>query len=382
MRAAVSENKKISIQDTHKPALCDFGNVGAIVKVLGCGLCGSDIVKFLNDSTQKVLGHEVVGEIVDIKPKFLSKFKIGDKIVLGHHVPCMKCEYCENKNYSMCKQFKETNIRPGGFAEYIYVSPLHLKNTVFKVPKNLDDMEISFMEPLACCVRAVKRAEVRKGSTSLIIGLGSIGLLMGQAVKAFKGDVIGCDLIEERVALANNLNFDASIKFEDNDTTSEKIKSMTCGIGADIVFMTSGSDKAIEFAIKSVRDGGTVLVFSSVPNDTSGYTNNDIYYRELKILGSYSPSPKDLALAHKLLTKKKVVVKYLSTSYQLEDLGEAIQDTISNKTLKAYIKVDNSKRFPERTQENIDYISDNQAEKIIQNDLKTENYNNNLEIDK
>lgn len=339
MRTAVAENQKISIQDRPQPQLCDFNNEGAIIKVLGCGLCGSDIVKFIHDGNAKVLGHEVVGEIVDLRPKFMSKFKIGDKVVLGHHVPCMKCDYCENKNYSMCRQFKETNIVPGGFAEYIYVSPKHLKNTVFKVPKNLDDMEISFMEPLACCIRAVERAEVKKGSTSLVIGLGSIGLLMGQAVKAFKGDVIGCDLIEERVALANNLNFDASIKFEDNDTTSAQIKEMTCGLGADIVFMTSGSDKAIEFALKSVRDGGTILIFSSVPNDVAGYTNNDIYYRELKILGSYSPSPMDLALAHKLLSKKKVVVKYLSTGYSLEDLGEAIQDTVSNKTLKAYIKV-------------------------------------------
>lgn len=340
MKAAIAENQKISIQDMPQPQLSDYNNEGAIVKVLGCGLCGSDIVKFLHNSEQKVLGHEVVGEIVDIRPRFLSKFKIGDKVVLGHHVPCMKCDYCENKNYSMCRQFKETNIFPGGFAEYIYVSPKHLKNTVFKVPENLDDMEISFMEPLACCIRAVERAEVKRGTSSLVIGLGSIGLLMGQAIKAFYGDVIGCDLIEERVGLAGNLNFDAAIKFEDNDTTSAKIKEMTCCLGADIVFMTSGSDKAIEFALKSVRDGGTILVFSSVPNDTAGYTNNDIYYRELKILGSYSPSPMDLALAHKLLAKKKVVVKYLSTVYSLDDIGDAIQDTISNKTLKAYIKID------------------------------------------
>lgn len=340
MKAAIAENQKISIQDMPQPQLSDYNNEGAIVKVLGCGLCGSDIVKFLHNSEQKVLGHEVVGEIVDIRPRFLSKFKIGDKVVLGHHVPCMKCDYCENKNYSMCRQFKETNIFPGGFSEYIYVSPKHLKNTVFKVPENLDDMEISFMEPLACCIRAVERAEVKRGTSSLVIGLGSIGLLMGQAIKAFYGDVIGCDLIEERVGLAGNLNFDAAIKFEDNDTTSAKVKEMTCGLGADIVFMTSGSDKAIEFALKSVRDGGTILVFSSVPNDTAGYTNNDIYYRELKILGSYSPSPMDLALAHKLLAKKKVVVKYLSTVYSLDDIGDAIQDTISNKTLKAYIKID------------------------------------------
>ena len=196
------------------------------------------------------------------------------------------------------------------------------------------------MEPLACCVRAVERAEVQKGTTSLVIGLGSIGLLMGQAIKAFEGDVIGCDLIDERVAIANNLNFDVAMKFEDNDKTSAKIKEMTCSIGADIVFMTAGSDQSLDFALKSVRDGGTILVFSSVKNDSSGYTNNEIYYRELKILGSYSPAPRDLETAYTLLTKKKVIVKYLSTAYQLEDIGRAVEDTISNKTLKAYIKVE------------------------------------------
>lgn len=340
IKVASAENQKISIKEYPRPELSEFGGKGAIIKVLGCGLCGSDIVKFIHNSEQKVLGHEVVGVIEEIKDSVFSNFKVGDKVVLGHHVPCMKCDYCLNKNYSMCKQFKETNIYPGGFSEYIYVSPLHLKNTVFKVPKNLDNMEISFLEPLACCVRAVERANATKGTSSLVIGLGSIGLLMGQAIKSFKGDVIGCDLIEERVALASNLNFDAAIKFENNDITSEKIKEMTCGLGADIVFMTSGSDKAIELALKSVRDGGTILVFSSVPNDIAGYINNDIYYRELKIMGSYSPSPMDLKLAHELLSKKKVVVKYLSTAYDLENLGEAIQDTIENKTLKAYIKID------------------------------------------
>lgn len=335
LKAAIAENQQITVQETEIPSM---DGKGAIIKVLGCGLCGSDIVKFKTHSEPMVLGHEVVGEIVQIKDGLFSKFKKGDKVVLGHHIPCMKCHYCINENYSMCHEFKETNIVPGGFAEYIFVSQKHLKNTVFKVPKNLDDMEISFMEPLGCCIRAVKRAGVKEGTCSLVIGLGSIGILMGQAVKAYKGDVIGCDLIDERVSIAENLNFDSSIKFESNESTSEKIKEMTSGFGADIVFMTSGSDKAMEFALKSVRDGGTILVFSSVPTE-DGYTNNDIYYRELKILGSYSPSPKDLKDAYELLKKKKVCVKYLSTQYPLDEISKAIEDTIANKTLKAYIKI-------------------------------------------
>ncbi len=83
-----------------------------------------------------MLGHEVVGEIVDIKPKFMSKFKVGDKVVLGHHVPCMKCDYCLNKKIIPCADSSKKQILyRAAFSEYIYVSPLHLKNTVFKVPK-------------------------------------------------------------------------------------------------------------------------------------------------------------------------------------------------------------------------------------------------------
>ena len=335
MRVAVAENQHIKIQEREKPVL---NEKGAIVKVIGCGLCGSDIVKYKNHTEEIVLGHEVVGEIVEIRNGIFSKFKKGYKIFLGHHIPCLKCHFCKSGNYSMCKQFKETNIIPGGFSDYIFVSEKHLKNTVFKVPKNLDDMEISFMEPLACCIRAVKRAQAVEGTVSLVVGLGSIGLLMGQAVKAFKGDVIGCDLIQERVDLANNLGFDCSLLFEGNDETSAKIKELTEGYGADIIFMTSGSDKAIELALKSVRDGGTILVFSSVQSD-NGYTNNDVYYRELNIMGSYSPSPLDLKMSYELLKSKKVTVKYLSTQYSLEDLEQAINDTMSNKTLKAYIKL-------------------------------------------
>ena len=335
MKAAFAENQQIVIKDIEKPVL---ENRGAIIKVLGCGLCGSDIVKFNHGVAGKVLGHEVVGEVVEIDNGLFSKIRKGDRVVLGHHIPCMKCKYCLNHNYSMCHAFKDSNIVPGGFSEYIYVTPEHLNNTVFKVPKKMDNVEISFMEPLGCCVRAVKRANVQKGSNVLIIGMGSIGILMGQAAKAYKGNVIGCDLIEERVQIGANLNFDTTILFEDNDTTSQKIKEMTDGDGADIVFMTSGSDKALEFALKAVRDGGTILVFSSIPNDF-GYTNNDIYYRELTVMGSYSPSPADLKEAFDLLCTRKVNVKYLSTAYALEELNLAIEDTISNRTLKAYIKL-------------------------------------------
>lgn len=325
MKAAEIENKLLVVKEREDERLND--RTGAVVKVLGCGLCGSDIVKLkqhlVKDGT--VLGHEIVAKIVEINSE--TNFNVGDEIVTSHHIPCGKCEYCKNGNVSMCRHFKETNIRPGGFSELVFVSDEHLKNVAYLKPENLTNEEASFYEPLGCCIRAVKRAKLKENSTALVIGLGSIGILMAQALKAFGMNVIGCDLISSRIELVKSLGIEAF-----------NVLEMCDSIKADGVFMTSGSDKAIDTALKYVRDGGKILVFSSTPQNF-GYANNEIYYRELTVLGSYSPSPQDLKDSLELLASKKVKVNGLSIVYTLDKVQKAINDTLDNKIMKAYIKV-------------------------------------------
>jgi L-iditol 2-dehydrogenase len=325
MKVAEIENEIVVLKDREDEIL--DGRKGAIVKVLGCGLCGSDIVKLKHKLVKSgtVLGHEIVAKIVEIDSE--TNFKKDDVIVTSHHIPCGKCEYCKNGNVSMCRHFKETNIRPGGFSELVFVSDEHLKNVAYLKPENLTEEEASFYEPLGCCVRAVKRASLRENSTVLVIGLGSIGIIMAQALRAFGMNVIGCDLLASRVQILKNLGIEAF-------TLNEMCES----IKADGVFMTSGSDKAIDTALKYVRDGGKILVFSSTPQNF-GYANNEIYYRELTVLGSYSPAPIDLKDSLELLASKQVRVNGLSTVYTLDKVQKAINDTLENKIMKAYIKV-------------------------------------------
>ena len=304
MKVAELENDILVVKTRENETL--NGRTGAIVKVLGCGLCGSDIVKLKQHLVKNgtVLGHEIVAQIVEINSA--TDFKVDDVIVTSHHIPCGKCEYCKNGNVSMCR---------------------HFKNVAYIKPQNLTNIEVSFYEPLGCCVRAVKRAGLKENSTALVIGLGSVGILMAQALRAFGMNVIGCDLISSRVEMLKNLGIEAF-----------KVPEMCDSIKADGVFMTSGSDKAIDTALKFVRDGGKILVFSSTPNNF-GYANNEIYYRELTVLGSYSPSPADLKDSLNLLTNKEVKVQGLSTEYPLEKVQKAINDTLENKIMKAYIKI-------------------------------------------
>ena len=336
MKAAILKNGRIEITELPKPILDEYGE-GAIIKVLGCGLCGSDIVKLRTGSVMDgtVLGHEVVGEIVEINSG--TSFSIGDKVALGHHVPCFNCQYCWGGNYSMCRHFKKTNIKPGGFAEYIFVSEEHLNNTVFNVNLRLSDIEASFLEPLGCCIRAVKRAKILDNYKCLVVGLGSIGILMGEAIHAFGNKVYGCDLIKERVFASEEFGFEKSFLLDNEDEVLNKMKQET-KVGFDTVFLTAGSASAIDFAVKAARDGATIVAFSSIKNE-NGFKNNDIYYRELNIMGSYSPSPVDLEDSMLLIEEGRVKVAGLSVVYGIDELNQAISDTISNKIMKAYIRL-------------------------------------------
>ena len=335
MKTAQINGEKIVIKEVEDIKL--NGKKGAIVRVLGCGLCGSDIVKFKHkispDGT--VLGHEIVGIIEEINSE--TKLIKGDKIVSSHHIPCFECTYCKHGNYSMCRHFKETNIFPGGFSEKIYLSEEHLKNVAHKVPAGISDEKISFYEPLGCCIRAIRRCNLIKGDNILVVGLGSIGLIMAEGLKAYGYNVYGCDLIEERIKLASSRGIE-SFNSKDFETFDKIIREKTENCGVDAVFMTSGADKAIDVALKTVKQGGKILVFSSTPLSV-GYPNNEIYYKELTVLGSYSPSPDDLKESFDLITSGKVNVKDLTTVYFLENIQQAFDDTISNKIFKAYIEM-------------------------------------------
>lgn len=326
MKTAIIQDDKIIIKETEIIKL--DGKKGAIVKVLGCGLCGSDIVKFVHKISQNgtVLGHEIVAQIVEINSE--TDFKVGDVIVTSHHIPCGECVYCKHGNVSMCEHFKSTNIRPGGFSEYVYLSEEHLKNVAHLKPENLTEIEASFYEPLGCIIRAVKRASLLEDDIALVVGLGSIGILTAQALKAYGINVVGCDLLPERIDFLKNLGINAV-----------NVKDLGQDFVADGIFMTSGADKAVDTALKYIRNGGKILVFSSTPHDETSYPNNEIYYRELTVMGSYSPSPDDLKDSLELLRTGKVNVKEISTEYKLEDIQKAFDDTMNNRIMKAYIKI-------------------------------------------
>lgn len=313
----------------------------ALIKVDVCGVCGSDLVKIKNDLVQEgtVLGHEVVGRVVNVGSQ-IKRTYLDQKVVVAHHVPCLSCHYCKNDNYSMCQQFKNTNIYPGGFSEYIKVSKAHLEQTTFVIPKcNVSEHELALTEPLACCMRAVNKAQVSTRSTVLICGLGSIGIMIGILCNQKLSYTIGIDLLEERIKLAKEMRAINDGHLASSPELKSFILNKTEGRGVDVVFLASGSEASINDAVNLVRSGGVIVVFASVPKEI-GFYNNEIYYRELTVMGSYSPSPIDLKNAYQqILTQKIKLNKLITDIVPLKNLPNEIQKCLENKSLKMVINI-------------------------------------------
>lgn len=332
MKALVSQKHEFGVQEIPRPGLEERE---LLLQVAACGVCFSDVHKIRFRPLEKpvVLGHEVAGLVVESRN---TKFHVGDRVVVAHHVPCGRCHYCRHGNVSMCAQFKKTNLDPGGFAEFVRVPGQHVDSVAFQIPDGLSEIEASFMEPLGCCVRAVKRAGAQASDVVVMVGLGSIGLLLMQLIRYTGAECIGLDLDPNRREFAHSLG--ARATFVGTETGfKEFLGEATEGRGADAVFLTAGNPRLVPTALSWLRAGGTCLVFASLhPESEVTLDWNQLYYRELNIVTSYSASPADLEEALQLLANGSVrVTPMTGHRFPLERFDEALAAIESRAILKA-----------------------------------------------
>ena len=340
MRAAVyKENRQIHLDTLPVPGI---GPGELLVKVTGCGLCATDVSKVDHALVppSAVLGHEVVGTVAALGDG-VEGLSVDERVVVSHHVPCYGCHYCKHGNFSMCRTFKSSNIDPGGFAEYIRVPALNVQYATFPIPPHLDDEEAAFTEPLACCLRGVKRLNPLLYDTVLLFGLGSIGLMLLQILKLYRARVIGLDPLTDRLTLAKTLGADFTLKSDDPEV-AKTVRDATEGRGADGAILTAGGPRAFARATDLLRDGGVLMLFASDPKDpTVDLDIHRFFFRELNIVSSYSPSTIELQEALILLGERTVRVKELVTHrIPLADLARGMRLFRDKEALKVFVEVD------------------------------------------
>jgi len=280
-----------------------------LVKVMSCGICGSDIVEWYRlPRAPLVQGHEVGAEVVAVGGS-VRGYKPGDRVFIAPKVPCGTCFYCLRGHFPQCTEIKER--LPGGFAEYILVPPVLVEKGTYLLPDKITYDQSTFIEPLACVVRAARLAGMKKEDSVLVMGCGMAGLLHVKLAKARGCKVIAVDVNKRKLGYATRSGADVVIDGAEN--AAERLVAEN-GRKADVVMVCTGAEPALEQAWPCVDKGGVIVLFAVPgPDKKVVVPVNDFWMKEITILTSYYCGPPDIAEAISLIESGDIVVDDLIT---------------------------------------------------------------------
>lgn len=326
-------NQDIRLEEVPTPSP---GPKEMLVKVMACGICGSDVVEWYRlPRAPLVQGHELGAQVVAVGES-VAKFKPGDRVFIAPKVPCMQCRYCLNGHYPQCSEVKER--LPGGFAEYILVPEMLIENGSWLLPENVTYDQSTFIEPLACVIRAQRLAGLKGGQTIMLLGCGMSGLLHVKLAKFRNAKVIATDTNIKRLKLAQKVGADTTIIATDN--IPERLVAES-GRFADVVMLSTSAISAVEQAWKCVDKGGAI-VFFAVPDPSKTVTVpiNDFWTKEIRILTAYYCGPSDIKEAIHLITTGAIKVDDLVThKLPLSKISKGFQLVLNGQTsLKVIIQ--------------------------------------------
>ncbi len=306
-----------------------IGSHELLVKVAACGVCPTDIkkIKFGTVSPPRVFGHETAGTIVKAGA-LVRGFRVGERVALHHHVPCMDCHACRHHSFSQCAQYKRTGITAGfepaggGYAEYVRVMRFVLPGVV-KIPARNTFAEGAMLEPVNTVLKGIRRLNLLPGDNVLVIGQGPIGLIFTGLLRLLKFNVIACDLAASRLSIAKQYGAKWLLP-------GHQMESVQAMIGKshplDAAIVTAPSNVAVQTAQRLVRCGGQVLLFahtqrgSAVAVDLSG-----ICADEKDLIGSYSS---DFTLqdevAQVVFSRRLDVSRLITHRFPLEQTAAAV----------------------------------------------------------
>ena len=356
----MTAKERIEIKEFNIP---EIGDDEMLVKVEGCGICGTDVHEYKNDPFELipvVLGHEGTGEIIkigkNIKRDSAGKsLKVGDKIVTCI-IPCGECPTClqHPERTNLCENqgiyglISDDNVHLNGwFGDYIVIRK---NSTVF----NVSDMDLHsrvLIEPAAVVVHAVERAKttglLKFNSKVLVQGCGPIGLLLLSVLRTMGiENIVALDGNEKRLEMAKRLGATATVnvmKSSSFDETIEKIKDLTDGLGADFAFQCTGSPKAHAGIWKLVKRGGGLCEVGFFVNNGDATINPhfDLCNKEITAVGSWVYTPQDYLTTFDFLKRANGIglpIKELIThEFPLEQLQEALETNIRQEGIKIAI---------------------------------------------
>jgi L-iditol 2-dehydrogenase len=345
-----------------------------LVRVAVCGVCPTDIKKIHYGTVPppRIFGHETAGTIVRAGAR-VRQFRVGERVALHHHVPCLECHACRHHAFAQCAQYKRTGITAGfepaggGYAEYVRVMPFVLPGVV-RIPTRNTFLEGAMLEPVNTVLKAVKRLALLRGDTVLVAGQGPIGLMFTRLLALRGMRVLATDLLDTRLELAREFGAAAvycpeskGIEPQIAQMTQKRIPPassvqsvqsvaktaaamplaevvgrLTGGHGLDAAVIAVPSDAVVREAQALVRGAGQVLLFSHTRRgDQTSLDLATVCVDEKDLIGSYSSDFRLQAEVARLVFSRKLDARRLIThQFPLAQTAAAI-DLASHPTARS-----------------------------------------------
>jgi len=311
----------LQIVEMPMPQLSDENSV--LIKVHAMGICGSDVHayhgKLATVSYPRVIGHEVVGEAVQVGSN-VKHIKPGDHVVMDPVVSCGECPTCKAGRRNVCKQVKCMGVAvEGGCAEYIILS----QQNVLPIPKDIPWEDAVVIEPYTVGAQVVARGEVTKDDIMLVMGAGTIGLVILQAAKRLGAKVIVSDLIESRLKLAREMGADVTVNSAKQDITAI-VNDFTHGYGVSVAVDAVGVPTLFEQALELTAPGGRIVIIGFNPT-AAQVPELLITRKELDIRGSRMHANKFPEVIQWVVNKEVLTKPLVSHEFSFENIVEAFK---------------------------------------------------------
>jgi L-iditol 2-dehydrogenase len=319
MRVARSVGvREVRVEEDPDP---EAGAGEVVCRVLACGVCGSDVLDaWVARKVPAVLGHELAAEVEQVGAG-VPGVAVGDRVVVHHHAPCGECRRCRRGHETLCEQFRSTRLHPGGFAERVRV-PADLVGELL-VLGGLDPERATFVEPLACVLRAFDRCRLQAGDSLLVVGTGTSGLLAVAAAHARAVEAVWVreprpERLERALALGAERHGNELV---------------------DVAMVCTTKPEAIAAGFAAVAPGGSLCLYAPPdPGQALGLDGHALYVGEVDVCASYSAGPADMRAALALIATGRIDPAPLVTHrLGLAETGRALELARRGEAVKALV---------------------------------------------
>lgn len=292
MLAAVYKGEsRVDVEPIATPVI---GPGELLLRVEACGICHTDLKKIEYNLLPgpRVFGHETAGVVAAVGEG--APYRVGDRVIAFHHIPCGECFYCQRKLYAQCPVYKKVGITAGfepaggGFAQYVRVMDWIVKRGVERIPDGVPFDVASFVEPVNTILKAIVQSDPQPGDSVGVLGQGPIGLLFTAILRLRGCRILATDTLQTRLQLAAEFGADVALDPRTQDVESAA-RHLSEQRGLDQVYVATSAPGLVEQAVRMTRPGGRIVLFAQTSaKERIELAGADICVSERTLTGSYS----------------------------------------------------------------------------------------------